>query len=371
MVFGWLDMCAGVRKKTICYFVGTHGDWGGASRIIFNIVRHIDRNHFELIVMVTAEGEVSKELEELGVRSVVWKHREHFGVLSHFKHLLRCLHFYLTNKVDIVVLSYSRLGWRPAELLAAKLTRVPVIQHCQQVVREPSPYTKYSKLILTCSNYVLEKSGFAAEQVRSIYDIVDVDRFRNGTDVRKDLGLADSHIVITFLGRKRKSKGLDVFVSLANELSGERFRFLVAIQRIPKPNSDSYSEQEFNALISADSRIRHIEFWPDIEDIYAASDIIVMPSQGEEPCPAVALEAAASGKPIVATDMGAISELVVHDKTGFLVQKGDHKSLVDRVRLLAADAELRAEMGSEAMMLAQERFFRQPIMQLHEIYETL
>ena len=96
-----------------------------------------------------------------------------------------------------------------------------------------------------------------------------------------------------------------------------------------------------------------------------------MPSQGEEPCPAVALEAAASGKPIVATDVGAVSELVVHNKTGFLVQKGDHKALVDRVRLLATDAEIRAEMGGEAMMLARERFFRQPIKQLHEIYETL
>jgi glycosyltransferase involved in cell wall biosynthesis len=364
-------MCAGVRKKTICYFVGTHGDWGGASRIIFNIVRHIDRNHFEPIVMLTAEGEISKELEELGVRSVVWKHQEHFSVLSHFKHLLRCLHFYLKKKVDIVVLSYSRLGWRPAELLAAKLTRIPVIQHCQQVVREPLPYTKYSKLILTCSNYVLEKSGFAPEQARSIYDIVDVDRFCNGTDIRKDLGLTDSHIVITFLGRKRKSKGLDAFASLANELPGERFCFLVAVQRIPKPNSDSYSDEEFNALISADSRIQHIEFRPDIENIYAASDIIVMPSQGEEPCPAVALEAAASGKPIVATDTGATNELVVDNKTGFLVQKDDYKTLVDRVKLLALDAEIRAEMGGEAMMLARERFFRQPIEQIHEIYETL
>lgn len=364
-------MSANIRKKTICYFVGTHGDWGGASRIIFNIIRHLDKNHFEPIVMMTAEGEISKELSELGVRSVVWKHQEHFSVLSHLRHLFGCLHFYLKNKIDIVVLSYSCLGWRPAELLAAKLCRIPVIQHCQQVISEPSPYTKYSKLILTCSNYVLEKSGFASAQAQCVYDIVDVERFSNGMDTRKDLGLMDSHVVITFLGRSRKSKGLDAFVSLANELPGERFRFLIAVQRIPKPNLDSYSDGEFNALIGADSRIQHIEFRSDIENIYAASDIIVMPSQGDEPCPAVALEAAASGTPIVATDTGATNELVVDNKTGFLVQKDDFKTLVDCVKLLAVDAEVRVEMGGEAMMHAREKFFRQPIEQIHEIYETL
>ena len=341
----------------------------GASRIIFNIVRHLDKNQYEAIVMMTAEGEISEELAELGVRSVIWKHQEQFGVLSHIRQLFRSLLFYLRNRVDIVAVSYDRLGWRPAELLAAKLARIPVIQHCQQVVSEPSPYTKYSTLILTCSKFVLEKSGFARAQ--SIYDIVDVDRFCNGTDIRKDLGLNDSHVVITFLGRTRKSKGLDAFVSLVHELTGERFRFIVAVQRIPKPNLDSYSIEEFDALINADSRIQHIDFRPDIENVYAASDIIVMPSQGDEPCPAVALEAAASGKPIVATDTGATNELVEDNKTGFLVQKDDYKTLLDRVKQLATDAELRAEMSAEAMLLARERFFRRPIEQIHEIYETL
>ena len=39
--------------RTICYFVGTHGDWGGASRILFNLVRRIDRQRFKPIVMLS------------------------------------------------------------------------------------------------------------------------------------------------------------------------------------------------------------------------------------------------------------------------------------------------------------------------------
>ncbi len=359
------------KKKTIGYFVGTHGDWGGASRIIFNIVRNIDRSRFEPIVMLTAEGEICKELKGLGVRFAVWKHETCFSPLSHFKHLIRSLHFYRRNKVNVVVLNYGCLGWRPAELLAARLAKLPVIQHCQQVVSAPQPYTKYSNLILTCSNYVLDKSAFAPVRVRTVYDIVDTERFAAGADIRGELGLENSHIVITFLGRKRKIKGLDVFVSLTNQFPEESLRFLVASRRTGKPNLDSYSDEEFNTLVGTDRRIRYIDYRSDVENIYKASDIIVMPSQGEEPCPAVALEAAASGRPMVATDMGAISELVVHDKTGFLVPKHDYQALVDCVRLLVTDSQRRVEMGREAKALARERFFKQPIEQLHEIYETL
>lgn len=364
-------MGGNVGRKTICYFVGTHGDWGGASRIIFNIVRNIDRGQFEPVVMLTSEGEICEELQELAVEYVLWEHKEHRAAFSYVKHLIKCLRFYSRYRVNVVSLSYGCLGWRPAELLAAKLLKIPVIQHCQQIVRAPSPYTKYSRWILTCSDFVLEKSAFVPARTQRIYDIVDVERFGTGADIRRGIGLDDSHIVITFLGRKRKSKGLDMFVALSNDFQEERIRFLVAGQRVPKPNRDSYSDWEFDELIAKDDRIQYVGYQADVENIYAASDIIVMPSQGQEPCPAVTLEAAASGRPIVATDTGATRELVVNNKTGLLVPKGDYERLVDCVKLLATNSQLREDMGREAMVLARERFFREPIKELQEIYETL
>jgi glycosyltransferase involved in cell wall biosynthesis len=208
--------------------------------------------------------------------------------------------------------------------------------------------------------------------VRRIYDIVDIDRFGKGNNIRKDLGLENTQTVITFLGRARKSKGLDAITYIAKELLKENFRFLFAVQRIPRPNWDSYTQDEFNSIIGLDDRIKHIEFRSDIQNIYAVSDIIVMPSQGDEPCPAVALEAAASGRPIVATDSGATKELVIHNKTGYIVPKEkNYESLINSVKKLAYDPHLRSQMAKEAINHAREKFFNQPINQIQNIYKSL
>jgi glycosyltransferase involved in cell wall biosynthesis len=362
---------ADTDRSAICYFTGTHGDWGGASRIIFNIVRYIDKARFRPVVMLSGGGEICTELDELGIEHFVWQHeyrsRPHLFALR----VLQSLRFYRRHRIDIVSLAYSCLGWRPAELLAARLAGIPVIQHCQRVIAKPSPYTKYSSLIATCSNYLARSSSFAPVRTQTINDIVDVSRFRDAVGIRKELGVEATDLVVTFLGRRRKLKGLDLFVALTRLIPQVNVRFLIAGQRTGRPNDDTYGDREFDELLATDSRIRYIGFRPDVEAIYASSDVIVMPSHGEEPCAAVVLEAAASGKPIVATDTGATKELMADGHTGLLVPRGDLGKLAECVNLLLSDAGRRREMGENGIRFAQRRFFSEPLAQLHEIYASL
>jgi glycosyltransferase involved in cell wall biosynthesis len=359
------------RPRRICYFVGTHGDWGGASRIIFNIIRHLDRRSFEPVVMLTTAGPICRELDEAQVRYHVWKHHVRFSPLKHIVQTYKAWRFYRRERIDLIGLSFGCLGWLPAELLAAWLARVPIIQHCQQVVRKPSPYTRFSALVLTCSEYVREQSSFGRVTARRLYDIVEIDRFDTGADIRQELGIAPSDLVVTFLGRKRKSKGLDAFVELTRLLPEPTIRFVLAVQRTARPNADTYTDAEFDAMLRSDPRIVHVGFRPDVQNIYAASDVIVMPSGANEPCPAVALEAAASGKPIVATDTGATGELITDGETGFLVARGDMDALLNRVRQLIADSELRVKMGHAAQLLARRKFFEEPVGELHAILRSI
>lgn len=80
----------------------------------------------------------------------------------------------------------------------------------------------------------------------------------------------------------------------------------------------------------------------------------VAPSLWPEPFGLVALEAAAAGKPIIASDIGGLRDIVVDGETGFLVPPEDRPALVEALRKLIGDAELRGRLGTAAQLRATE-----------------
>jgi glycosyltransferase involved in cell wall biosynthesis len=81
---------------------------------------------------------------------------------------------------------------------------------------------------------------------------------------------------------------------------------------------------------------------------WQACSLGVVPSVWPEPCPTVAMEAMAMGKPLVASDVGGLPDLVAHGETGFLVPPGDPLALRNALAMLVSNPELCATMGAAA-----------------------
>jgi glycosyltransferase involved in cell wall biosynthesis len=93
----------------------------------------------------------------------------------------------------------------------------------------------------------------------------------------------------------------------------------------------------------------------DMPELFAASDLVVLPSLSEA-LPTVLMEAAAMGKPVVATQVGGTPEIVRHELTGLLVSPADPAALAQAVSALLLDPERARSMGEAARTLAVERF---------------
>jgi glycosyltransferase involved in cell wall biosynthesis len=108
---------------------------------------------------------------------------------------------------------------------------------------------------------------------------------------------------------------------------------------------------------------------PFKEGVYAAADVVCQVSRWEELFGYVVAEAMASGKPVVATRVGGIPELVQDGETGFLVPRGDAARMAEKILLLLEDSLLREQMGCTGRQLAKAKFdLKQNVSQLLRLY---
>jgi glycosyltransferase involved in cell wall biosynthesis len=106
----------------------------------------------------------------------------------------------------------------------------------------------------------------------------------------------------------------------------------------------------------------------DIARLIRASSLVLLPSQ-HEALPTALIEAAACGRPVVATQVDGVPEVVLDGETGLLVPVDDIAAFSEAVLLLLGDDGLRRQMGVRARQLAEERFdARLWAERLHEIY---
>jgi L-malate glycosyltransferase len=354
----------------IGYFIGTHEDWGGASRALLNFVRRIDRNRFQPIVLVTKRGPLVDQLDSEGIEWLVWPtHDRGRNPFRYLADIGRAANFFRRHALQLLHVNFGTIGWKPAEILAARLLRIPVINHLHVSFERPSSFMRYSSAVVAVSRYVADHSESLGTAKCVIHNISDLERFGKGTNIRRELGYADSDVIIAFLGQMIRVKGLEMFVEVARRIDDPRARFVVAG---PLRNTQgAYTEVEVRELVARDSRIRYLGYRVDVENIYATSDVIVMPSQWDEPCAMVLFEGAAAGKPIVATATGGTAEILRHGETGYLVERDDVKGMTECVARLIEDGALRQRLGEAAWQLARRSLAVEPVRQLEDLYASL
>lgn len=357
-------------RKTIAFFLGTYEDWGGASRALLNFVRSIDRNRYRPVVILTRAGNLSAQLTTEGIDWLIWKkHDRSKNIIAYAWYIMSAFQMLKQSKVDLIHINYGALGWKPAEILAARLANIPIINHLHITIPKPSSYMRYSDAVITVSNYVAKHSNTYGAPTHTIHNISYLERFAHGQDIRDQLGYDPNHVLVIYMGQMIPAKGLEMLIEAFKQLPNENARLLMA-GGIRKTEG-AYTEEAVKELVSRDPRIRYLGFRTDAENLYRTADIMVMPSQWEEPCAMIIFESAAAGKPLIATATGGTPEILRHGETGFLVARDDVQGMTRYMRQLIEDASLRQEIGERATWIAHNEYAQGPIKELEQLYDSL
>jgi glycosyltransferase involved in cell wall biosynthesis len=356
----------------VLYFAGTHGDWGGASRALFSTLSLLDRSRFEPIVALTMEGPARAILARMGIECVIWgSMTEYRSPIQYAAAVVRALSWLRRRRIDLVHMNRAN-DWRPAEHVAARLLRMPIVTHFHTVNLDKAPATRLSSAIAAVSDYVARNSALLGVPVHVIQNSIDPARFAGGKDIRDELGVDRTDVLVTFAGQIRRIKGVDLFVAAAKRVAGENLKVLVVgACRRGAGIDDAYMEDEFRELIASDRRIVYAGYREDMPDVYHSSDVVVMPSRWAEPFGLVLIEAGMAMKPVVATAVGGVPEVVRDGETGYLVPPEDIAVLADRIQALVNDPELRRKMGSAARARVLSEFTTRPVRELERLYQSL
>jgi glycosyltransferase involved in cell wall biosynthesis len=177
---------------------------------------------------------------------------------------------------------------------------------------------------------------------------VDVERLRPTPE-------PEGPITVAFVGRLLDDKGVRTLVDAHRLLRAKGLMPSLLLAGKPDPaNPSSVSEDEVEdwGREPGITWLGHVE---DIAKVWARAHIAVLPSRGEG-LPKSLLEAAACGRPMIATDVPGCREVAIPNETGLLVPVDNAPALAAAIERLAALPDLRARLGASARRLAVERF---------------
>lgn len=175
------------------------------------------------------------------------------------------------------------------------------------------------------------------------------------TDAIKPLPEPEGEVTAAFVGRLLDDKGVRPLVQAHALMTqhGEKVRLLIAGDRDPaNPASIPAGEVEDWKRRPGLEVMGHVSA---IETVWARAHVAVLPSR-REGLPKSLLEAAAFGRPIVATDVPGCREIVRHDVNGFLVPPDDPVALADAIAVLARDPALRSRFGAAGRAMVEAEF---------------
>jgi glycosyltransferase involved in cell wall biosynthesis len=220
----------------------------------------------------------------------------------------------------------------------------------------------------------LVESGHDPARIRVVLNGIDTDRWVPGTGrdrIRDGLGIGPDAPVLLSVCRLFEGKGVRQLIEAMPALRDEYpdVRLLIVGGEM-QPGFKAELESLVDRL-GLGANVSFTGVRSDVDELMAACDVYVMPSQWE-PFGLVFAEAMAMERPVVALDNGGTPEVVDHEVTGLLSPLGDHEALVTNLKTLLADPDRRREMGRRGRQVVLERFTLQRLADdVGDVYDQL
>ena len=324
--------------------------WGGQeTRVLAELEWMRAQGHWTTLA-APPESAIAKRARDAGI--LFYPLRTHKALLP--LEVARLAAWLIRNRVDVVNTHSSNDGWLAG--LAARLALRPILIRSRHIeVDYPNRF--WSGLafrflphhVITTSQRIADRLaaelGIPPARATCIATGVDLARFHPevpGT-LREKLGLPPDVALVGIISVLRSWKGHATFLEAAGKLLGDKARrvhFVIA--------GDGPAREEWTQFIKKEpwkDNVTLLGHRNDVPNLLASLDVLVLPSYAHEGIPQIILQAQAMSRPVVATTIGGIPEVVEDGVTGLLVPPRDADALAEKIAALFDDPALSARLG--------------------------
>jgi len=351
--------------------------YGGAETGCFDIAHYLPENNCKSFI-VTSGGELLKFVDKKKVKIFKLPVQSKNPLLIFINSII-LIGIILLNNISIVHARSRAPAW--SCLIASKITGRKFVTTFHGTYNFKTNLKKFYNSVMVRSDLIIAGSNFIFSHIKENYSMylnykkkflvifrgINVDYFDSSTTIENDekkllkqWDIDKDKKIILLPGRLTSWKGQEVFIEAVNliniELGYEAFYTVIL-------GSDQGRELYKKKLVRLSEQyrmskqIRFIDHCKNMALAYKVSDIIVSASNEPEAFGRVSVEAQSMGKPIVASNIGGSNETVIDEKTGFLFESNNAKSLSKQIlRVLNMDETSLKMMGIEARKNVTQRF---------------
>ena len=374
------------KTRPIIWMIDSLGP-GGAEQLMPTILKNLQQAGFNIRVcalQIRAGNPIASELQRLGLLVDLIPIRNLRQPLN-LIHILRYLRLHRPQLLHTQLEFSDILG-----TLAAKILGIPSVSTVHTLDVFPEKKSAWGRMKLRwfllgrfCDRVIavsektrrhyLQAGGLPHDKVITLYNGVDISRFKKMDEtqtvkLRKELQLPLSSQIIMTVAVLREPKGIQFMISALPAI----------LEQCPDVHYLIVGDGVHRAVLSdlvADLAIEnHVTFSghrTDIPDLLACCDIFVLPTL-KDALPTVLIEALAAGKPIIASNVGGVPEIIENGVNGVLVAPGEPSKLVEACLRLLKDNELSRQISLAGSETVRQRFnIDTQIEHLSRLYEEL
>jgi glycosyltransferase involved in cell wall biosynthesis len=364
----------------VCDHLGWEGSrMHGVKRLFAWMIPRFDQSRYNVSLVSLRKKDLSEEtLDSFGV-DITYLHKSKFDPAT-LPALLKVI-----DRKRIDILHLHGYGATTFGRLAGAMRRLPAILHehanltdtpwFQKIAdRALAPYTDIAIAVSkSTADFVIGARQLPADKVKTVYlgvPLGEFSRLRPPEEIaaaRRELGIGPTEAAVGTVTRLHDSKGNSYLVDAAAVVLKDRpgAKFFLVGEGPLLPDLQAQAQ----ALGLGDRFVFH-GFARDVGAVVSAFDLSVFPSLWEG-TPLTVFEALAMGKPILATDADGLVDVLTHDRDALIVPKRDAPALARGIVRLIDDPVLRARLGAQARITAQQYDITAFVRKMEQLYEIL
>jgi len=353
----------GARERIRVVELLATGSNGGAQEHVYNLVTRIDRERYDVSVCSLTDGSAVRQFERAGIEVCVIEAADDAdAVASVAAHLLAVgadvvhNHMYHAEVIGtLAALRLAELGQpRPFVMGTVHSSRIRSAEDVA-LLRQLTPRMDHVIAVSTSIVHKIDEEGRHGAPVSLIYNGIDLQRYDDLVPcctLREEYGLPPEGPMVGVVARLEAEKGHPTLLDAWPQVLE---RFSDATLLIIGEGSREAALREQAAALGISHSVIFTGRRDDVPAVTKSLDVAVLPSYREAQGLTI-LEAMALSRPVIASNVGGIPEMIEHGKTGLLVPPHDPASLADAIVRLLVDHPLADTLGRAGHDLVHERF---------------